>query len=67
MYITMKPSFLAEIPHEYILMPNIKEKDKPWGIGKAWSLEEAQHQCSKDRYIFLLLLFERYTVCRGGY
>jgi hypothetical protein len=47
----MKPSFLAEIPHEYILMPNIKGKDKPWGIGKAWSLEEAQHQCPKDRYI----------------
>jgi hypothetical protein len=43
MYITMKPSFLAEIPHEYIVMPNIKGKDKPWGIGKAWSLEEAQH------------------------
>ena len=47
----MKQTFLANIPHEYILLTNIKEKDKPWGIGKGWSLQEAQHQCPKDRYI----------------
>ena len=47
----MQPTFLETVPKEYILMPNIKGKDKPWGIGKKWSLEEAQHQCPKDRYI----------------
>ena len=47
----MQPSFLAKIPHEYILLTNIKGKDKPWGIGKGLSLQEAQHQCTKDRYI----------------
>ena len=46
-----QPSFLAEIPKEYILMTNIKGKDKPWGVGKGWSLEQAQHQLTKDRYI----------------
>lgn len=46
-----QPSFLAEIPHEYILLPNIKGKDKPFGIGKKWSLEEAQHKLTEDRYI----------------
>ena len=46
-----QPSFLAEIPKEYILMTNIKGKDKPWGIGKGWSLEEAQHKLNEDRYI----------------
>ena len=47
----MQPQFLETVPKEYILMPNIKGKEKPWGIGKGWSLQEAQHQCPKDRYI----------------
>ena len=44
-------SLTDNIPHEYILMPNIKGKDKPFGIGKKWSLEQAQHKLTKDRYI----------------
>jgi len=46
-----EPTFLQTISQEYILMPNIKGKDKPFGIGKKWSLEEAQHKLTKDRYI----------------
>jgi len=46
-----QPTFLQTIPHEFILLPNIKGKDKPFGIGKKWSLEEAQHKLTKDRYI----------------
>jgi len=46
-----EPTFLQTIPHEYILMPNIKGKDKPFGIGKKWSLEQAQHKLTEDKYI----------------
>ena len=44
-------SLTDNIPHEYILMPNIKGKDKPFGIGKKWSLEQAQHKLTEDRNI----------------
>ena len=47
----MPPTFLEKIPHEFILMPIMKGQDKPWGVGKGWSHEEASHQCTKDRYI----------------
>lgn len=51
-YIRMQqPSFLADVPKEYILMTNIKGKDIPWGINKGWSLEEAKHKLTEDRYI----------------
>lgn len=45
------PEFLKTIPHEYLLLPNIKGSDAPWGVGKGWSLEEAKHKLTPDRYI----------------
>lgn len=45
------PEFLKTIPHEYILLPNIKGSDAIWGVGKNWSLEEAKHKLTPDRYI----------------
>jgi len=64
----MQPLFLAEIPHEYILMPNIKGKEKTLGVlVKKWSLEEARHKLDADRYISCCYYLKRYTVCRGGY
>jgi len=55
-----EPTFLQTISQEYILMPNIKGKDKPFGIGKKWSLEEAQHKTNKRQIYLLLLLFKRH-------
>ena len=46
-----QPTFLTDIPHEYILLPNIKGKVKPFGIGKNWSLEECEFKRTKDQYI----------------
>ena len=46
-----RPSVRLCVGPELARCVHIKGKDKPWGIGKAWSLEEAQHQCPKDRYI----------------
>ena len=46
------PSFLQSVPKEYICMPNIKKSDKPWGIGKGWSLDKATSKAAgKDRHI----------------
>ena len=45
------PQFLKNIPHEYILLPNIKGSDEIRGIGKKWTLSEAQHKMPNDRYI----------------
>jgi len=45
------PQFLKNVPHEYILLPNIKGKDKICGIGKKWTLEECEYKMTKDQYI----------------
>ena len=37
-----EPTFLQTIPHEYILMPNIKHAFAPIGVGLKWSLEECE-------------------------
>ena len=48
-----QPAFLKEIPHEYLLLPNIKGSADPFGVGKGWTLEIAQRILTKypDRYI----------------
>ena len=47
------PAFLKKIPHEYLLLPNIKGSADPFGVGKRWNLEIAQRILTKypDRYI----------------
>ena len=38
-----QPNFLTDnIPHEYILLPNIKHAFGPEGVGLKWSLEECE-------------------------
>ena len=45
------PTFLQTIPHEYILMPNIKHAFGPEGVGLKWSLEECEFKKSSNQYI----------------
>jgi hypothetical protein len=45
------PQFLKNIPHEYILLPNIKGSYPPCGIGKKWTLKECEYKMTKDQYI----------------
>ena len=52
-------SLTDNIPYEYILMPNIKGKDKPFGIGKKWSRTSTK-QTNKRQIYLLLLLFKRH-------
>jgi len=47
-----EPKFLTDnIPHEYILMPNIKHAFKPQGVGENWSLEECEFKKGSNQYI----------------
>jgi len=48
-----QPQFLKNIPHEYILLPKIKgkDRDKIKGIGRNWTYEECEYEMSKDQYI----------------
>jgi len=46
-----EPTFLQTIPHEYILMPNIKHAFAPIGVGLKWSLEECEFNKSPKQYI----------------
>jgi len=52
-YIRMpEPKILADnIPHEYILMHNIKHAFDPEGVGLNWSLEECEFKKSSKQYI----------------
>ena len=44
-------SLTDNIPHEYILMPNIKHAFDPEGVGLKWSLEECEFKKSSNQYI----------------
>ena len=44
-------SLTDNIPHEYILMPNIKHAFDPEGVGLNWSLEECEFKKSSNQYI----------------
>ena len=44
-------SLTDNIPHEYILMPNIKKAFDPEGVGQNWSLEECEFKKSSKQYI----------------
>ena len=44
-------SLTDNIPHEYILMPNIKKAFDPEGVGQKWSLEECEFKMSSKQYI----------------
>jgi phage/plasmid-associated DNA primase len=47
-----EPKILTDnIPHEYILMPNIKHAFDPEGVGLNWSLEECEFKKSSNQYI----------------
>ena len=46
-----QPSFLKEIPCEFITLPIIKGKGVPCGIGKKWSLEQARQKLIDGYYI----------------
>jgi len=47
-----EPKFLTDnIPHEYILMPNIKYAFDPEGVGLNWSLEECEFKKGSNQYI----------------
>jgi phage/plasmid-associated DNA primase len=47
-----EPKILTDnIPHEYILMPNIKHAFAPIGVGLKWSLEECEFKKSSNQYI----------------
>ena len=46
-----QPTFLQTIPHEYILMPNIKHAFAPIGVGLKWSLEECEFKKGSNQYI----------------
>jgi phage/plasmid-associated DNA primase len=47
-----EPKILTNnIPHEYILMPNIKHAFDPEGVGLNWSLEECEFKKSSNQYI----------------
>ena len=39
-------SLTDNVPHEYILLPNVKHAFDPEGVGLKWSLEECEY-CSK--------------------
>ena len=44
-------SLTDNIPHEYILMSNIKHAFAPEGVGLNWSLEECEFKKSSNQYI----------------
>jgi len=47
-----EPKILTDnIPHEYILMPNIKHAFDPEGVGLKWSLEECEFKKGSNQYI----------------
>jgi hypothetical protein len=47
-----EPKFLTDnIPHEYILLPNVKHAFKPDGVGENWSLEECEFKKGSNQYI----------------
>jgi hypothetical protein len=46
-----QPSFLKEIPSEFITLPIIKGKGDLCGIGKKWSLEQARQKLFDGYYI----------------
>ena len=46
-----QPSFLKDIPSEFITLPIIKGKGDPFGIGKKWSLEQARQKLIDGYYI----------------
>jgi len=47
-----EPKFLTDnIPHEFILMPNIKKAFDPEGIGQKWSYEQCEFNKSSKQYI----------------
>ena len=46
-----QPSFLKEIPHEFITLPIIKGKGAPFGVGKKWTLEQAKQSLVDGYYI----------------
>ena len=47
-----EPKILNDnIPHEYILMPNIKYAFDPEGVGLNWSLEECEFKKGSNQYI----------------
>jgi len=47
-----EPKFLTDnIPHEYILLPNIKHAFNPEGVGLNWTLEECEFKKSSNQYI----------------
>jgi len=47
-----EPKILTNnIPHEYILMPNIKHAFDPEGVGLKWSLEECEFKKGSNQYI----------------
>ena len=47
-----EPKFLTDnIPHEYILMSNVKHAFAPEGVGLKWSLEECEFKKSPNQYI----------------
>ena len=47
-----EPKFLTDnIPHEYILLPNVKHAFGPEGVGLNWSLEECEFKKGSKQYI----------------
>ena len=47
-----EPKFLTDnIPHEYILLPNVKHAFDPEGVGLNWSLEECEFKKGSNQYI----------------
>ena len=47
-----QPNFLTDnIPHEYILLPNVKHAFGPEGVGLKWSLEECEFKKGPNQYI----------------
>ena len=49
-------SLTDNIPHEYILMPNIKKAFDPKGVGQNWSLEECEFKKSLLNNILLFAI-----------
>jgi len=47
-----EPKILTDnIPHEYILLPNIKDAFDPEGVGQNWSLEECEFKKGSNQYV----------------
>lgn len=44
------PDVIKHVPKEYILCPNIKNNNKPIGIGLGWTLEKANKQIMNGDY-----------------